>query len=239
MDADVLVVGAGPAGLAVAACLRRRGVDVLWSWTAARRSATPGGPATTGCTCTLPASSRRSPACASRAGSAGGWPRTTSPPTSAAMRATTASRRASACEVRRLERDGDGWKSETDGAPLQARQVVLACGYNREPVLPSWPGQESFRGDRPARVGLCLTRAVPGQGRRSSSVPATPVPRSPPTWPRRARRRCGWPCAPRRTSSPARSARSRPRCSASRWTSPPPGSPTRSTGSSSGASSAT
>ena len=29
MDADVLVVGAGPAGLAVAACLRRRGVDVL------------------------------------------------------------------------------------------------------------------------------------------------------------------------------------------------------------------
>src|ERR1700710_697987 len=29
MDADVLVVGAGPAGLATAACLRRRGVDVL------------------------------------------------------------------------------------------------------------------------------------------------------------------------------------------------------------------
>src|SRR3954469_8082057 len=29
MDADVLVVGAGPAGLAVAACLRKRGVDVL------------------------------------------------------------------------------------------------------------------------------------------------------------------------------------------------------------------
>ena len=28
MDADVLVVGAGPAGLAVAACLRKRGVDV-------------------------------------------------------------------------------------------------------------------------------------------------------------------------------------------------------------------
>src|SRR5215204_7680665 len=29
MDADVLGVGAGPAGLAVAACLRKRGVDVL------------------------------------------------------------------------------------------------------------------------------------------------------------------------------------------------------------------
>src|SRR6476661_8307058 len=29
MDADVLVVGAGPAGLAVAACLRTRGIDVL------------------------------------------------------------------------------------------------------------------------------------------------------------------------------------------------------------------
>ncbi|MGZ4603305.1 MAG: FAD-dependent oxidoreductase, partial [Kineosporiaceae bacterium] len=29
MDADVLVIGAGPAGLAVAACLGRRGIDTL------------------------------------------------------------------------------------------------------------------------------------------------------------------------------------------------------------------
>ena len=49
-------------------------------------------------------------------------------------------------EVRRLVRDGDGWCAETDAGPLRARQVVLASGYNREPVQPSWPGQESFRG---------------------------------------------------------------------------------------------
>jgi cation diffusion facilitator CzcD-associated flavoprotein CzcO len=50
-------------------------------------------------------------------------------------------------EVTRLERDGEGWKAETGGAPLAARQVVLASGYNREPVLPDWPGRDTFRGE--------------------------------------------------------------------------------------------
>jgi cation diffusion facilitator CzcD-associated flavoprotein CzcO len=50
-------------------------------------------------------------------------------------------------DVRRLERDGASWKAETDAAPLQARQVVLASGWNNDPVLPAWPGQESFRGE--------------------------------------------------------------------------------------------
>jgi putative flavoprotein involved in K+ transport len=49
--------------------------------------------------------------------------------------------------VRRLERDGDGWRAETGGEPLRARHVVLACGFNREPVLPAWPGLESFPGE--------------------------------------------------------------------------------------------
>jgi cation diffusion facilitator CzcD-associated flavoprotein CzcO len=52
-----------------------------------------------------------------------------------------------ATEVRRLEQDGDSWKAHTDGPPLQARQVVVATGYNREPVQPDWPGQDSFPGD--------------------------------------------------------------------------------------------
>jgi glycine/D-amino acid oxidase-like deaminating enzyme len=145
MDADVLVVGAGPAGLAVAACLRRRGIDVLVvdrgesvgdSWRARYdrlhlhtprvQSALPG--------LRIP---RRF----------GRWVAKDDVATYLRLYADhhgIAPR--FGVQVRRLERDGDGWKSETDGAPLQTRQVVLASGYNRDPVLPSWPGQESFPG---------------------------------------------------------------------------------------------
>jgi len=145
MDADVLVVGAGPAGLAVAACLRRRGVDVLVvdqgsavgdSWRARYdrlhlhtprvQSALPGLP--------IP---RRF----------GQW---VAKDDVAAYLRLYADHHGIAprfgVQVRRLERDGDDWKAETDGAPLQSRQVVLASGYNREPVLPSWPGLDTFPG---------------------------------------------------------------------------------------------
>jgi cation diffusion facilitator CzcD-associated flavoprotein CzcO len=50
-------------------------------------------------------------------------------------------------EVGRLDRDGQGWTATTDRGPLTARQVVLACGWNRDPVLPGWPGSASFRGE--------------------------------------------------------------------------------------------
>ena len=50
-------------------------------------------------------------------------------------------------EVRRLERDGDAWEVTTDGAPIRARQVVLASGFNREPVIPPWPRRDGFHGE--------------------------------------------------------------------------------------------
>jgi cation diffusion facilitator CzcD-associated flavoprotein CzcO len=145
MDADVLVVGAGPAGLAVAACLRRRGVDVLVvdrgtavgeSWrhrydrlhlhTPRVQSALPG--------LRMPRRYGRWVAKDDVAGYLGRY----------AEHYGLTPRFGT--EVRRLERDGDAWKAQTDGAPLQVRQVVVATGYNRTPVEPDWPGRAGFRG---------------------------------------------------------------------------------------------
>jgi cation diffusion facilitator CzcD-associated flavoprotein CzcO len=146
MDANVLVVGAGPAGLATAACLRRRGVDALVvdrgtavgdSWRARYdrlhlhtpriQSALPG---------------LRMPHRYGR------W--VARDDMAAYLASYAAHHRIEprfGVEVGRLDRDGAGWTAATDGGPLRARQVVLACGWNRDPVLPPWPGRESFRGD--------------------------------------------------------------------------------------------
>ena len=145
MDADVLVVGAGPAGLAVAACLRRRGMDVLLvdrgaavgdSWrhrydrlhlhTPRVQSALPG--------LRMPRRFGRWVAKDDVARYLGRY---------AEHHGLTPR---FGTEVRRLEQDGDSWKAHTDGTPLQVRHVVIATGYNRAPVEPDWPGQESFAG---------------------------------------------------------------------------------------------
>jgi cation diffusion facilitator CzcD-associated flavoprotein CzcO len=146
MDADVLVIGAGPAGLAVAACLRKRGIDVLVvdrgtavgeSWrrrydrlhlhTPRVQSALPG--------LRMPRRFGRwvtkddvAAYLVQYADHSGITPRF-------------------GTEVQRLERDGDGWTAHTGDGVLQARQVVLATGYNSVPVAPHWPGQDSFPGD--------------------------------------------------------------------------------------------
>jgi cation diffusion facilitator CzcD-associated flavoprotein CzcO len=143
MDAEVLVVGAGPAGLATAACLRRRGIDTLVvdrgssvgeSWrtrydrlhlhTPRVQSALPG--------LRIP---RR----------AGRW-------VGKDDMADYLRRYAEhhgiqprfGTEVQRLERTDDGWAAVTAEGKLSVRQVVLATGYNRTPFLPAWPG--SFAG---------------------------------------------------------------------------------------------
>jgi putative flavoprotein involved in K+ transport len=143
---EVMVIGAGPAGLAVAAELRARGRSALVversesvgsSWrghydrlrlhTVRRLSGLPGLP--------IP---RQEGRWVSRAGVV-----------------TYLERYARHHEldirlgvtVQRLERAPAGWLVHTSVGTLNAGAVVVATGFNREPVVPDWPGRDGFSGE--------------------------------------------------------------------------------------------
>jgi putative flavoprotein involved in K+ transport len=46
-------------------------------------------------------------------------------------------------EVQRIDR---GWRLETSTGPFEADRVIVATGYNGEPVVPDWPGVDTFPG---------------------------------------------------------------------------------------------
>lgn len=142
---DVAVIGAGPAGLACAACLKREGVEpevlergqaVGTAWrthydrlhlhTDRRNSNLPGLP--------IPAEAGRYPsrddvvAYLERYAAEHGIE-----PTFGA-------------EVTRLSRPSGAWEVVHRRGSLVARNVVVATGFAGEPVRPEWPGEESFPG---------------------------------------------------------------------------------------------
>ena len=47
--------------------------------------------------------------------------------------------------VERIDRDGGGWTVETSAGQLRAPQVVVATGYESEPLIPDWSGLADFR----------------------------------------------------------------------------------------------
>ena len=49
--------------------------------------------------------------------------------------------------VQRLSRGNGSWSVQTGKGEIDARQVVLATGYENEPLIPDWDGRESFAGE--------------------------------------------------------------------------------------------
>ena len=142
---SVAVVGAGPAGLATAACLRRRGIggtvlergegvgqawrghyDRLHLHTPRVQSHLPGY--------RIPRSSGR-------------W--VARDDLVDYLEAYADHHRIGpqfGVEVQRLDPDDGGWRLTTTDGEYHARAVVVATGYNGRPYLPDWPGRAGYAG---------------------------------------------------------------------------------------------
>jgi cation diffusion facilitator CzcD-associated flavoprotein CzcO len=145
VSAPVLVVGAGPAGLATSACLRHAGVahtvieqadSVASTWrghydrlhlhTAKQYSGLPFAP--------WPASAPRYPS---------------RDEVVAYLQAYAQAHQVQprfGVSLQQVQRSGTGLVAHTSAGPLPARAVVLATGYNRVPVMPQLPGLDDFGG---------------------------------------------------------------------------------------------
>jgi putative flavoprotein involved in K+ transport len=140
-----IVIGAGPAGLAAAASLKRQGIDTVVleqasvgsSWrhhydrlhlhTVRWLSGLPGLPI-----------DRREGRWVSRDGVVRYLERY--------VRHHDLDVR-TAVEVERVIRQAGGWRLSTTQGEMHARHLVVATGFNREPFLPEWPGRGGFTGD--------------------------------------------------------------------------------------------
>lgn len=145
LDADTLIIGAGPAGLAVAACLRRAGISSVLlergdhvgaSWlrhydrlhlhTNKGSSALPFAPF------------------------ARAFPRY--PSREEVLRYLDdyarrfAIRPVFGAAVTRAHREDGRWLTDTQDRCYASRSLVIATGYCGRPVVPTWPGQDAFGG---------------------------------------------------------------------------------------------
>jgi cation diffusion facilitator CzcD-associated flavoprotein CzcO len=48
--------------------------------------------------------------------------------------------------VERIDPDGSGWTVRTSAGDFPAEHVVVAAGYEHTPFVPDWPGRDRFRG---------------------------------------------------------------------------------------------
>ena len=139
------MVGAGAAGLGVAASLRRRGIEaivlersaVASSWRARYEGVRLN---TVRWMSSLPGMGIPR--------SAGRWP--TRDELIAYMERYAERERLdvlTGVSVERIERDGERYRLRTSTGDLQARFVVVAAGYDHTPSIPAWPGRDGFTGE--------------------------------------------------------------------------------------------
>ena len=146
MDTQTIVIGAGPAGLAIGACLQRAGVSSLLleqsdqvgsAWrhhydrlhlhTDKASSALPYVP--------FPPGYPRYPSRQQVIDYLEAYARRFDLDIRFGHRVTSA------------RRDAGRWLVETQSGQFTAPSLVIAAGYNCEPYLPSWPGQNDFKGE--------------------------------------------------------------------------------------------
>jgi cation diffusion facilitator CzcD-associated flavoprotein CzcO len=144
-DGRAVVIGAGPAGLASAAELRRRGVPVVVleradaiaaSWrgrydrlrlnTSRWFSRLPG--------CRYARGTGIFPARDEVVGYLEGYARENA----LDVRLRT--------RVERIDSNGAGWTVRTSAGDIDAEHVIVAAGYDHSPFIPDWPGRERFEG---------------------------------------------------------------------------------------------
>ncbi|MGH8217648.1 MAG: flavin-containing monooxygenase [Steroidobacteraceae bacterium] len=161
--APTLVIGAGPAGLAVAACLKMRGLrcvilergtEIAASWrrhyerlhlhTAARHSFLPG--------LGFPSGTPRYPSRDQMIDYLEGYARRFGITPRLGARAVS------------LRRSDGEWFTDTAAGGYRSRQVVVATGLNAIPWTPAWPGQERFRG--PILHSIEYRNGKPFRGRK-------------------------------------------------------------------------
>jgi NADPH-dependent 2,4-dienoyl-CoA reductase/sulfur reductase-like enzyme len=144
-DGRTVVIGAGPAGLASAAELRRKGVPVVVleradaigaSWrgrydrlrlnSSRWFSKLPGGRYARG-TAVFPSRDE-----------VVGYLEAYAQRNAVKVRLNT--------EVQRIDPGSTGWIVRTSGGDVVAEQVIVAAGYEHTPFVPDWPGRERFHG---------------------------------------------------------------------------------------------
>jgi cation diffusion facilitator CzcD-associated flavoprotein CzcO len=142
---DTLVIGAGPAGLAVGACLKARGVSSLLL-----DQSTTVGSSWHGHYDRLHLHTDKGHSALPYLGFPAGTPRYPSRQQMIAYLESYARHFELTPrfqeKVRSVARSGTGWRVSTTRGVHHARRVVVASGYNAVPHVPDWPGRAHFRG---------------------------------------------------------------------------------------------
>jgi putative flavoprotein involved in K+ transport len=143
VDERVVVIGAGPAGLAAAWAIRRAGVDPLVVEKAGTVAASWRGRHDQLQLNTHRMFSHQPGARISRR--CGPFPARDD---YVAYLEQYAVRMRIRCgtAARRIDRAGQGWELDLGGRRISTAHVVVATGPDAEPVMPAWPGMASFPG---------------------------------------------------------------------------------------------